>query len=233
MAVTGASCRRHAPCVTDIAVLDRGPVPCLSCMLLHAREGAAGSSRMRWSVRHCLSDQWRSNGSLFRMELTAEQDRAPIVSARAQAASSAPSPCGFARRMMPRQDRNPCSGVRRSRKGSGGAFSRRTRSRRITSTSVAVFGPIFAAQLFSRSGDHSEWRVRHCRSDQWRDMAHLAGMCSEMVVCWRLDEVLTWAATRLPRWNISTVRVAWNARLRRDAVSRTQTFSRSRLCGAE
>jgi len=37
-----------------------------------------------------------------------------------------------------------------------------------------VFGPIFAApvfvgQVFSRSGDHSEWRIRHCRSDQWRD----------------------------------------------------------------
>ena len=46
--------------------------------------------------------------------------------------------------MMPRQERNPCSGW--------------LRSRRITSTSVAVLGPIFAAQFFSRSGDHSEWR---------------------------------------------------------------------------
>ena len=30
------------------------------------------------------------------------------------------------------------------------------RSRRMTSISVAVLGPIFAAQAFSRSGDHSE-----------------------------------------------------------------------------
>jgi len=45
---------------------------------------------------------------------------------------------------MPKQERKPCSGW--------------LRSRRITSISVAVFGPIFPAQVLSRSGDHSEWR---------------------------------------------------------------------------
>jgi hypothetical protein len=48
-------------------------------------------------------------------------------------------------------------------------------------------------------------------------------MWSRKVVCCRLDELRTCAATRSPRWKISTVR----------AVIRTQTFSRSSVCGAE
>ena len=39
---------------------------------LQRRAAGEVSGRLRWSVRHCLSDQWRSNGSLFRMELTEE-----------------------------------------------------------------------------------------------------------------------------------------------------------------
>ena len=44
-----------------------------------------------------------------------------------------------------------------------------------------------------------------------------------MVVCLRLEDERTSAATRLPQWKISTVR----------AVMRAQTFSRSNWCGTE
>ena len=82
-----------------------------------------------------------------------------MVSARSQAASCASGPCGLVRRMMPRQERKHCSAL------SVNACihlpgHRWLRSRRITSISVAVWGPIFPAQVLSRSGDHSEW----CRS---------------------------------------------------------------------
>jgi len=97
-------------------------------------------SRSCRGMRHRFEHRWRrrSNGSLFRIELTGEQDRAPITSARSQAASSAIGPCGLASRMMPGQERSPCPGW--------------LRSRRITSTGVAVRGPIFAAPVFVGPG---------------------------------------------------------------------------------
>jgi hypothetical protein len=100
------------------------PLPGSACSCMHERarrvrarcDGAfAIVSRSCRRMRHRFEHRWRrrSNGSLFRMELTDEQDRAPIVSARSQAASSASQPYGFAKRMMPRQDRNPCLGDER------------------------------------------------------------------------------------------------------------------------
>ena len=61
-----------------------------------------------------------------------------MVRARSQAASKASGLCGLASRMMPRQERKPGSGW--------------LRSRRMTSISVAVLGPIFAAPVFVGPG---------------------------------------------------------------------------------
>ena len=60
-------------------------------------------------------------------------------------------------------------------------------------TSVAVPGPMPAAWRRSFSGVQSAWR-------RWLD-----GMWSRSVVCCRFDEVRACAATRAPRWKISTV----------------------------
>ena len=139
-----ASCATHAFGMTDIAVLDRRPV-------------GSGFGRGTFGPHHLRSgamtrspsgsNRWHLDGSIFRIEWTDEQDLAPMVSARSQATSSASGPCGLARPMMPKQERKPCSGW--------------PRQHRITSISVAVFGPIFPAQVFSRpiyrmAGDHSE-----------------------------------------------------------------------------
>ena len=78
-----------------------------------------------------------------------------MVSARSQAASKASGPCGLARRMMPRHERKPCSALSVNA-GIHLPGNRWLRSRRMTSISVAVLGPIFPAQAFNRSRDHSE-----------------------------------------------------------------------------
>jgi hypothetical protein len=48
-------------------------------------------------------------------------------------------------------------------------------------------------------------------------------MCSPTVVGFLFEDERTWAATRLPRWNSSTVR----------AVLRAHNFSRSSVNGTE
>ena len=67
-------------------------------------------------------------------------------------------------------------------------------SRRMTSMSAEVLRPISPARRLRLSGVQSAKR-------RWLD-----GMCSGTVVCLRLEDERTWAATRLPRWNTSTVR---------------------------
>ena len=79
------------------------------------------------------------------------------------------------------------------------------------STSADVLRPVSPARRFRLSGVQSAWR-------RWLD-----GMCSRTVVCRRLEDERTCAATRLPRWNSSTVR----------AVMRAHSFSRSSVCGTE
>ena len=64
--------------------------------------------------------------------------------------------------------------------------------------------------------------LTHPTIDQLRAL-RLDGMCSRTVVCLRFDDERTWTATRLPRWNSSTVR----------AVIRAHSSSRSNACGTE
>ena len=127
--VTGASCGTHAFGLTDVAVPDRRPV-----------RGGFGPHHVRPGAMErppSGSNRWHLDGSIFRIEWTDEQVLVPMVSARSQAAYSASGPCGLARRMMPRQERKPCSAL------SVNACihlpgNRWLRSRRITSISVAV-----------------------------------------------------------------------------------------------
>ena len=74
-----------------------------------------------------------------------------------------------------------------------------------------VFGPIRSAWRRISPGVHPAYRL-------W-----LAGICLGTVVCWRLPEVRTWAATLLPSWKISTVR----------AVTRAQSLVLRSRCGTE
>ena len=85
-------------------------------------------------------------------------------------------------------------------------------SRRMISISADVFGPISlgsAAGCAPASSRHSAGGSTACAR---------ARSCA----CGSEDE-RTWAATRLPRWNTSTVR----------AVIRAHSFSRSNVCGTE
>ena len=75
----------------------------------------------------------------------------------------------------------------------------------MTSISAEVLRPISPARRLRLSGVQSAKR-------RWLD-----GMCSRTVVCLRFEDERTWAATRLPRWNTSTVR----------AVIRAHTVSRN------
>ena len=84
-------------------------------------------------------------------------DLARTATARAHADSRRSVPYFLLRRRMPRHEREPCSGWRRSA--------------RIASTSAAVCVPIVDAQLMSRDGDHSA--CARCAF----------GMCSARVVC--------------------------------------------------
>ena len=64
--------------------------------------------------------------------------------------------------------------------------------------------------------------LTHPTIDQLRALK-LDGMCSGTVVCLRLEDERRCAATRLPRWNSSTVR----------AVIRAHIVSRSSVYGTE
>ena len=127
-----------------------------------------------------------------RIDFTEVMVRALITSARSQAgleplgAVTAGQP-----RRMPRQERKPCSGW--------------GRSRRMTSTRMAVAGPIRPARSRSFSGVTSAWR-------RW-----LAGRWSFSVVApMSPGAARRWQATRLPLRKISTVL----------AVSRAQSCCR-------
>ncbi len=117
----------------------------------------------------------------------------------AQAASSRSRPYVLASRRMPTQARKPCSGC--------------VRLRRMISTSAEAWRPIAPA-------------CRRCARRpvgiapvaRWHVLAH-------QVVCLRLDDERTCAATRLPRWNTSIVRAVMRAQTGRAATGAAPSSS--------